>query len=585
MRVLRESTGTLGVWIGESDALQSAPEAIAHAIRRVGRPLFVVAADGEPAVTHAGQVRLGEMPADRGGLACEDEGGGLARDSEGARPLLAYVPALPPERLGEASFRQRYSLRYAYVGGAMAHGIASTAMVRALGQAGMLGFFGAAGLSLERIAAAIDEIQAAGDFPAGFNLIYNPAEPRHEAAVVELYLRRGVRLVSAAAYIDLSLPLVRYRVAGLRRGPDGAALAENRIIAKVSRVEVARRFFSPPPEAMVAELLRRGEITSEQAELASQVPMADDLTAEADSGGHTDNRPALALLPTMLALRDEYQRRWGPQRRIHIGAAGGIATPAAAAAAFALGAGYVLTGSINQACVESGTSPAVRRMLAEARQADVTMAPAADMFEMGVQVQVLKRGTMFAVRARKLFELYRACGSLDDIPPAERQKLETTVFRLPLDEVWQQTRAFFMQRDKAQIERAERDPKHRMALVFRWYLGQASHWAIAGDPQRVMDYQVWCGPAMGAFNEWVRGTWLEQPEARDVVTVGRNLLTGAAALTRAGWLAAGGLTLPAEARAFVPLTIAELDELEQASEPVERGHTAVAAAGRQVESA
>ena len=34
--------------------------------------------------------------------------------------------------------------------------------------------------------------------------------------------------------------------------------------------------------------------------------MARDLTAEADSGGHTDNRPALALLPTMIALKNEF---------------------------------------------------------------------------------------------------------------------------------------------------------------------------------------------------------------------------------------------------------------------------------------
>ena len=58
-----------------------------------------------------------------------------------------------------------------------------------------------------------------------------------------------------------------------------------------------------------------------------------------------------------------------------------------------MGAAYVVTGSVNQACVESGTSDAVRQMLAEAGQADVAMAPAADMFEMGVKVQVLKRGT------------------------------------------------------------------------------------------------------------------------------------------------------------------------------------------------
>ncbi len=81
-----------------------------------------------------------------------------------------------------------------------------------------------------------------------------------------------------------------------------------------------------------------------------------------------------------------------------------------------MGAAYVVTGSVNQACVESGTSDAVRKMLAEAGQADVTMAPAADMFEMGVKVQVLKRGTMFAMRAAKLYELYRAYPSLGSDP-------------------------------------------------------------------------------------------------------------------------------------------------------------------------
>ena len=64
-----------------------------------------------------------------------------------------------------------------------------------------------------------------------------------------------------------------------------------------------------------------------------------------------------------------------------------------------MGAAWILTGSINQACRESGTSDVVRTMLAETEQADVIMAPAADMFEMGVDVQVLKRGTMFSMRA------------------------------------------------------------------------------------------------------------------------------------------------------------------------------------------
>ena len=198
--------------------------------------------------------------------------------------------------------------------------------------------------------------------------------------------------------------------------------------------------------------------------------------------------------------------------KLRVGLAGGIATPAAAAAAFAMGAAYIMTGSVNQACVESGTSDEVRAMLAETRQSDVAMAPAADMFEMGVTVQVLKRGTMFPMRAAKLYELYRSCAGIDDIPAIERDKLEKTFFQAPLDDIWQQTRSYFLKRDPRQVERAERDPKHRMALVFRWYLGQAAHWAKDGEASRRIDYQVWCGPAMGAFNEWTAGSFLAAPE-------------------------------------------------------------------------
>src|SRR5205823_9172465 len=130
----------------------------------------------------------------------------------------------------------------------------------------------------------------------------------------------------------------------------------------------------------------------------------------------------------------------------------------------------------------------------------------------------------------------RSRASLDDVSAAERQQLEKTVFRLPLDEVWKQTSDFFQRRDPSQLERAGRDPKHKMALVFRWYLGQSSRWANVGEPARKIDYQVWCGPAMGAFNEWVRGSFLERPKERRVVTVALNILYGAAVLLRAGLL-------------------------------------------------
>jgi PfaD family protein len=199
-------------------------------------------------------------------------------------------------------------------------------------------------------------------------------------------------------------------------------------------------------------------------------------------------------------------------------------------------------------------------MLTETRQADVTMAPAADMFEMGVTVQVLKRGTMFPMRAAKLYELYRNHASLEDIPAQEREKLEKTLFLAPLADIWKDTRAFFQKRDPKQVERAERDPKHLMSLVFRWYLGQAAHWAKDGNPSRKMDYQIWVGPAMGAFNEWVAGSFLAEADQRKVVTVARNILYGAAVLSRATMLRSQGVRLPAEAVKNIPLQDSELKE-------------------------
>jgi PfaD family protein len=484
----------------------------------------------------------------------------LERQSAGT-----HIPALKPENLGDELFRRDHRLRYAYVAGAMANGIASTRLVGEMGRAGMLSFFGAAGLSLEAVEAAIDDLaRAIPGASYGFNLIHSPNEPELEAAVVSLYLRRRIRLVEASAYLRLTLPVVRYRVSGIERDAQGRIVTPNCIIAKVSRVEVATQFFSPPPQEFLSELVRAGEITPEQALLAASIPMAQDLTAEADSGGHTDNRPLVTLLPTLLALRDRIQGQFGYEQPLRVGAAGGLSTPAGLAAAFAMGAAYVLTGSVNQACVESGSSQAVRRLLAQAEQADTVMAPAADMFEMGVRVQVLKRGTMFPMRAAKLYDLYRANPGLETLPESDKAFIEKQLLRATLEEAWRDTRQYFLKRDPAQVERAERDPKHRMALVFRSYLGLSSRWANTGEPSRVMDYQVWCGPAMGAFNEWTRGTFLEKPENRRVAVVAHNLIYGAATQLRLQFLRAQGIHMPASATAGQPL---EPDALHAALNP------------------
>lgn len=224
----------------------------------------------------------------------------------------------------------------------------------------------------------------------------------------------------------------------------------------------------------------------------------------------------------------------------------------AAAAAFALGAAYVVTGSINQATGAADQSETTKKLLATADFADCTMAPSSDMFELGVQVQVLRRGTMFAARAHRLYETYREYPSVDALPDALRADLETTIFRRPLDAVWQDCVAFFTERDPAQLVGAAEDPKRRMALIFRWYLGLSSGWSIRGEAERAADYQIWCGPAMGAFNSWAAGTYLAAASNRDVADIADQMMTGAAYLTRVAYLRTAGVRLPADIARFVP---------------------------------
>lgn len=487
-------------------------------------------------------------------FAVERAGKVVLTEEAGTEEILGVIPPLPIEKLGAKSFREQHGLRYAYMTGAMAGGIGSVELVVAMAKAGYMGFFGAGGLPLAKVEEALQQVrqQLQPNEPYGFNLLHNPFEPAVETRTAEMFLQYGVRCIDASAYMGLTPALVHYRFKGVHQAPDGAIKAPNRVFAKISRAEIASVFLSPPPAALLRELVESGKLTENEAQLAQHLPVADGVTAEADSGGHTDRRPLSVLIPLMLQVRDQMEQKYNYKRQgieIHVGAAGGVAEPLSAKAAFSLGASYLMTGSLNQASLEAGTSTLVKKMLAEADMADVSMAPAPDMFELGVQVQVLKRGTLYAQRAQKLYELYKSCDSMESIPAHEREKLEKQIFRRPLAEVWQETERYWQTRDPKEAEKANRDGKHKMALCFRWYLGMSSRWPRVGDESRKLDFQIWCGPAMGAFNRWAKGSSLELLENRSAPKMAEAILLGTAALTRleaASLAGVAGLPSPSE---------------------------------------
>lgn len=446
--------------------------------------------------------------------------------------LLAALPVLNPGHLGSRNFLRDHGVRYAYMAGAMAKGIASEEMIIALSKAGFLGSFGAGGLSLDRIEQALVRIQREVNGKSyAFNLLHSPKDTAKEKGTVDLYLKHGVTTVEASSYMQLNAFIARYRLAGLSQRPDGSIYIGNHVIIKLSRVELAAQFMQPAPATLIAQLLQEGSITPIQAKLAENVPMADDITVEADSGGHTDNRPLISLLPAMLKLRDTIQSQRAYPSLVRVGAAGGISTPQSVLAAYMMGADYVVTGSINQACTEAGTSTMVKTLLAQIGMTDVAMAPESDMFEQGFKVQAVKHGSMFPMRAQKLFDTYQKFDSMEDIPAQIKETLERQIFKDTLDNIWARTAQYFADRNPSELKRAE-NSKVKMALVFRWYLGQSSRWAIEGNPDRRLDYQIWCGPAMGAFNHWAQGTYLQSPENRHVADIAQVLMREAAYLYR-----------------------------------------------------
>ncbi|HEX2841888.1 ACP S-malonyltransferase [Hyphomicrobium sp.] len=444
------------------------------------------------------------------------------------RSACRHTPGFTLERLGSRTFCREFGVRTAYLSGGMYQGVSSVDVVVRMAKAGLMGFFGAGGLRPAAIETAILAIQSQipNGAPYGINFIAHANAPQVEDDLADLLMKHGVTTIEASAFMQVTPALVRYRAKGLER--DGNCIrSRHRIIAKISRPDVAKQFLSPAPEPILAKLIESGALTPEEADLARAAPVADAICVEADSGGHTDQRMPLTLLPAILAVRDrcaEITPRFG---RVHVGAAGGIGTPEAAAAMFVMGADFILTGSINQCTVEAGTSDVVKDLLQSMNVHDTDYAPSGDLFEMGSKVQVLKKGIFFPARANKLVALYRQHESLDDIDDKTRALIEERYLKRTFAQVFDETAAAYPGPD---VERARRSPKHRMALVFRRYFRDSTRWALAGDLAHKVDFQVQCGPAQGAFNQWVGGNGLASWRDRHVDGIAERLMDETASL-------------------------------------------------------
>nr|WP_246363033.1 PfaD family polyunsaturated fatty acid/polyketide biosynthesis protein [Paenibacillus alba] len=430
-----------------------------------------------------------------------------------------------PNQLGNPIFQERYNCKWNYCAGSMYSGVSSESLVIKMAKSRQLSFFGSAGLHAAKLEDHIKSItaQLKPSDPYGMCMISNINSPKGEFKHAELFVNYNVPVIEASAYSSITLPLVYCRLKGLTR--EGNKIRyPRRIIGKCSRMEIARLFLSPPPAEMVNSLFEIGLINEEEKKIAQIIPMADDLAIEADSGGHTDQGVVFPLIPSVIALREELRSKYQYQDEILIGCGGGIGTPEAIAAAFMLGADFVFTGSINQCTVESGAHDAVKDILNKVSIHDTAITVAGDMFEIGAKVQVVKKYTKFHARANKLYQLFMQYNSIEDIPQQVRTEIESKYFKRSFSDAWDLICEYKKEKNPNELKKAAENPRTKMALIFKWYFAYCNQLTLRGEVSEIDNFKIYCGPAMGAFNLWVKGTPYEHWRNRNVDKIAELLM-------------------------------------------------------------
>ncbi|KJK59192.1 hypothetical protein UK12_05775 [Saccharothrix sp. ST-888] len=414
----------------------------------------------------------------------------------GPEPRPRPVPTITPERLGAASFRARYGLRRAYLVGSAGTGVGSAGLVEALGRAGLMGFHdirpGTAGSGAPVGGTVPGGAVAGGALLGGVPLGRSGAE----AATVDALLGQGVDRVESDHPLGPSRELVRFRCSGAHLDASGRPTAVRHVLARVHGPDHAAAFLSPPADAVLDALVRDGDLTDEEAAAGRRLPVACDVWTDAGSGWRTHTADTGQLLCSVRRVAEQAAVAHGYREPLHVGVGSGVGGPESAAAAFALGADFVVTTGINLCAEESPVPAAVRELLAAVGPADTGWAPAADHFELGARVRVVRRGTLFPARANRLLRLYRTHRAYGDIDSRTRRHIESAVLGRPFEELCEGLCAEL----RAAGRPVPDGPRRRMALAFRWYLEESARWAIRAEPGRSADYQLRCGPELAEFN-------------------------------------------------------------------------------------
>lgn len=247
-----------------------------------------------------------------------------------------------PESLGSAGFRRDHNVCLACVADGDGLGGAGPEMVIRLGKAGLLSYLNTDLANFDQVADAVERVRSVlgSGAPWGVSVGHDSGDPGRASRLIGLLDDLDVPSIEVSG-LSRPLPsLARYRLAKAGGSPGGP----RRVLVKVSCIDDAAAWLARPAATGAAS---RAAANGESARAAGTA-MADDICVTA----------GLGLLTAVTRLRDER----GLSARV--GLAGDLGTAEAVAAAFAAGADFVVTDSVNQCTVDRslpGPLPAAGR--------------------------------------------------------------------------------------------------------------------------------------------------------------------------------------------------------------------------------
>jgi trans-AT polyketide synthase/acyltransferase/oxidoreductase domain-containing protein len=223
-------------------------------------------------------------------------------------------------------------------------------------------------------------------------------------------------------------------------------------------------------------------------------------------------------LAELLALRDNQPGT--ATSHVLIGSAREIGSPHSIAAAFINGAEFVLSDIVQQCTFESGLHTEAKALLQSAGTNDIKIAPCAELFEFGRTTPVLAKGSVFASKAKRLYELWREHETLETLSDEERALLVRDYFPEGIDAAIDEVRAHTPLRAKTTSVTA--DPKAEWAQLVKHYLKSASR-----QDRTRSDWRIACGAAMASLNTWLNSEKFVPWQERHVDQLALQLLQAA----------------------------------------------------------